>query len=221
MSLFNSNTNVNTNEIDYLFEDPAIPGQNFALVSIVGPNLKQKCNVYGLKVRGVADTIEKAKTMSQKLTKVDPDFDIYTVEIGKFFPLDVDPLQVNDIEYQNKQLNELIKNYLENRENANTEYERRKNEMVKNAISDNKLKENQETAHPIAILNRIEELKERVAYAKVQFEEMTKALSDNKTEYSKFTLDVQKQAEEEYEKLKEQANKKENVGSSSSSKVIN
>ena len=219
MSLFNSDVNVN--EIDYLFEDPAIPGQNFALVSIVGPNFKQKCNVYGLKVRGVADTLEKAKSMSQKLTKVDPDFDIYTVEIGKFFPLDVDPMQLNDVEYQNTQLNSLIKNYLENRENANNEYERRKNEMVKKAISDNKLKENSETVHPIAVLNRIEELKERVNIAKTQLEELTKALSDNKTEYSKFTLDVQKQAEEEYEKLKEEANNKQNVGSSSSSKVIN
>ena len=115
-------------EIDYLFEDPPVSGQNYALVSIVGPNLQQKCNVYGLKVRGVADSLDRAKTMAQKLTKIDPDFDIYTVEVGKFFPLDVNPMELSNVEYQNTQLNELVKNYLENRENANVEYEKRKND---------------------------------------------------------------------------------------------
>ena len=105
-------------EIDYLFEDPPVSGQNFALVSIVGPNLQQKCDVYGLKIRGVADSMDRARTMSQKLTKIDPDFDIYTVEVGKFFPLDVNPMELQNVEYQNTQLNELVKNYLENRENV-------------------------------------------------------------------------------------------------------
>ena len=48
--------------IDYLFEDPEIQNQKFALISIVGPNMKQKCDVWGLKIRGVSDTLEKAKT---------------------------------------------------------------------------------------------------------------------------------------------------------------
>ena len=52
-----------TKEIDYLFEDPPVSGQTYGLVSIVGPNLQQKCNVYGIKIRGVTDSLEKAKTM--------------------------------------------------------------------------------------------------------------------------------------------------------------
>lgn len=39
--------------IDYLFEDPPITGQTYALVSIVGPHMPQKCDVWGLKIRGV------------------------------------------------------------------------------------------------------------------------------------------------------------------------
>jgi F0F1-type ATP synthase membrane subunit b/b' len=201
-------------EIDYLFEDPPVSGQNFALVSIVGPNLQQKCDVYGLKIRGVADSMDRARTMSQKLTKIDPDFDIYTVEVGKFFPLDVNPMELQNVEYQNTQLNELVKNYLENRENANVEYEKRKNDMIKKAIAEGKSKKDQENEeHPIAILNRIEEITEKMNQAKQHLEDLSSALSYNKGEYDKFTLDMRESAELEFSKLKISANE----GSSSSS----
>ena len=193
-------------EIDYLFEDPPVSGQTFGLVSIVGPNLKQKCNIYGIKIRGVADSLDRAKNMSQKLTKIDPDFDIYTVEIGKFFPLDVDPMNVSTVEYQNNQLNELVKNYLENRENANIEYERRKNDMIKQAITEGKSKQNSDTEHPVAILNRIEELNEKMKAAKQQLEDVSSALTYNKGEYDKFTVDIKEKAEEEFNQLKIEAN---------------
>jgi hypothetical protein len=144
--------------------------------------------------------------MSQKLTKIDPDFDIYTVEIGKFFPLDVDPMNVSTVEYQNTQLNELVKNYLENRENANVEYERRKNDMIKQAIVEGKSKQNSDTEHPIAILNRIEELNEKMKNVKQQLEDLSSALTYNKGEYDKFTVDVKEKAEEEFNQLKNDAN---------------
>ena len=216
MSLFSIKEDVK--EIDYLFEDPEIVGQKFALVSIVGPNMNQKCNVYGMKVRGVADSLDKAKSMAQRLTKIDPDYDIFTVDVGKFFPLDVDPMQINDIEYQNEQLNSLIKTYLENRENANVEYERRKNDLIKKAVVDGKQQE-EEVEHPVALLNRIEELNEKIANTKSQLEDLLNALSHNKGEYSKFTIDEQENATSELNKLKEDLLEKKNVGSSS--KVIN
>lgn len=216
-----------TKEIDYLFEDPAISNQTYGLVSIVGPNLQQKCNVYGIKIRGVTDSLEKAKTMSQRLTKIDPDFDIYTVEIGKFFPLDVDPMQLSNVEYQNTQLNALVKNYLENRENANVEYERRKNEMIKQAIAEGKTQK-ETSEHPIAILNRIEEINEKLTAAKQNLEDLTSALNYNRIEYDKFTLEEKEKAENEFKALKNTANndtKKEsdnsNVGSSSGVSSVN
>ena len=215
MSLFSIKEE--TKEIDYLFEDPPISGQKYALVSIVGPNLKQKCNVYGLKVRGVCESLDRAKTTAQRLTKIDPDYDIYTVEVGKFFPLDVDPMQINDIEYQNEQLNKLIKGYLENRENANIEYERRKNEMVKKAIVEGKSGE-ATSDHPVALLNRIEELNDKIEKTKVQMDDLMKALTHNQTEYSKYTIEEQTKAQEEFNKLKDQLLEQNN---GSSSKVIN
>ena len=200
--------------IDYLFEDPEITNQKYALVSIVGPHMPQKCDVWGLKVRGAADSLENAKALCKRLLRIDNHYDIYTVDVGKFFPLAIDPLKVQNVEYQNTQLNELVKNYLENRENANVEYEKRKNDMIKKAIAEGKSKKDQENEeHPIAILNRIEEITEKMNQAKQHLEDLSSALSYNKGEYDKFTLDMRESAELEFSKLKISANE----GSSSSS----
>jgi chromosome segregation ATPase len=167
--------------IDYLFEDPPIPNQQYALVSIVGPNMSQKCDVWGLKVRGTADTLEKAKSMSQKILRIDNNYDIYTVEVGKFFPLVVDPFQIKEVEYQNDQLNTLIKSYLENRENANEQWHSRKNEMVQDAIKEGKSKEKQKE-HPISILQQIYMQEEDIQKGQLKISSLRDKLKDNYTE---------------------------------------
>jgi hypothetical protein len=117
--------------IDYLVEDAPIPSQRYALISIVGPHMRQKCDVWGLKIRGVADSLDTAKALTKKIMKLDKDYDIYTVDVGKFFPLAVEPYDVSNVEYENEQLNALVKNYLENKEKANEHWHHRKQEMMK------------------------------------------------------------------------------------------
>jgi len=173
-------------EIDVLFEDPAIPGQVYALVSIVGPNLNQKCNVYGLKVRGVADSIDKAKAMTQRLMKIDNNYDIYTVEVGKFFPLDVDPHDVGEVEYENQQLNNLIKSYLENKELANDQWHARKNQMIKEAIKEGQSKD-KAPEHPVSVLQRVKTLEQSINDQKTSIDIMQQDLILAKEALSKYS----------------------------------
>jgi phosphoribosylformylglycinamidine (FGAM) synthase PurS component len=144
--------------VDMLSEDPEISGQRYALVSIVGPHLPQKCDVWGLKVRGVADSVAEAKQMTKKLMKFDNMYDIYTVSVGKFFPLNVEPYDVKDVEHDHEKLNELMKNYLKNREDANAHYHQRKQDMMEKAIREGTKESQAELAnkpeHPIAVLQR-------------------------------------------------------------------
>ena len=140
-------------EIDFLVEDPEIPGQRFALLSIVGPNMSQKCDVWGIKIKGVTNTIEQAKAMCKRLLKFDDNYDIYTVEVGKFFPLEVEPNQIEDIEYQDDRLNTLMKSYLENKENANEQFRTRTEQMKADAIREGK-SQKEIGEHPIAVLQR-------------------------------------------------------------------
>lgn len=161
--------------IDYLFEDPPITGQTYALISIVGPHMPQKCDIWGLKVRGVVNTLDQAKTQTQKLMNMDNNYDIYTVEVGKFFPLAVEPTDVQDVEYQNTQLNSLIKGYLENRELANEQWQARKNEMIKEAIREGKEQSSNKKEHPIAVLQSVQSLKDKI-------KELNEELENSKTQ---------------------------------------
>ena len=203
-------------EIDFLFEDPSVPGQTFALVSIVGPNMKQKCNMYGMKVRGVADSLEKAKAMSQKILKVDNNYDIYTVEVGKFFPLDVDPHSVSDIEY----------------------WHQRKNEMIQEAIKEGKNQEEMANRpeHPIAVLQRIQSYTQKLDEMERELDQLRSDLKLSQLKFDNYSDEQKLQAKKEVENGIEQVKQEDsslnmdsirselissletNVGTSSSSK---
>lgn len=187
--------------IDYLFEDPPIHNQKFALVSIVGPHMPQKCNVWGLKIRGVTDNLEKAKAMTQKLMKIDNNYDIYTVEVGKFFPLTVEPHEVGEVEYENTQLNDLVKSYLENRELANEQWHSRKNEMIKEAVREGKAQEElaNKQEHPIAVLQRMKNLESNIKDAQEKLESYVKDLELSKTKFELYTDEEKEIANKELE----------------------
>jgi chromosome segregation ATPase len=184
--------------IDFLFEDPEIQGQRFALVTIVGPLMPQKCDTWGIKLRGVADTIEKARTMSQKLMKIDNNYDIYTVEVGKFFPLAVEPNAVGSIEYQNSSLNQLMKSYLENKELANEHWHERKNEMIQQAIKEGREQESK-PEHPIALMQRIKNYEEKVKELKASLASAEEDLQKAKEKFAGYTEEEKAIANNELE----------------------
>lgn len=193
-----------SNRVDYLSEDPILNGQKYALVSIVGPHLPQKCDVYGLKVRGVADTVEEAKQMTKKLMKFDNMYDIYTVSVGKFFPLNIQPYDVKEVEHNDEKLNELMKSYLKNREDANEHYHQRKQEMMEKAIKEGTKESQAELAnaseHPIAVLQRKHNFEEKAAELRGQLASLEKDLELTAEKYSGYTEEERVEAEEKVRK---------------------
>lgn len=185
--------------IDYLKEDIPVPGQKYALISIVGPNMNQKCDVWGLKIRGYASDFEKAKNLVKKIMNTDKDFDIFIVEVGKFFPLNVNPMEVENIEYQNQQLNDLMKNYLENRELAKDEFHTRKTELMNEAIKEGQRNREktviEREEHPIAVLKRIKDLEERRNTLKEQLLETEESLKICENKYLTFSDEQKQEAE--------------------------
>jgi chromosome segregation ATPase len=202
---------MNKTTIDYLFEDPPVTGQNYALVSIVGPNMPQKCSVWGLKIRGVYNTIDQAKIQTQKLMNVDNNYDIYTVEVGKFFPLQVEPTELQDVEYQNKQLNNLIKGYLENRETANQQWHARKNEMMQEAIREGQEQTSSTKEHPIAVLQSVQNLKDKIKQLKEELEKSENKLTNKMTEFNTYSEEERKLAVVELNKAFENVSDKNEI----------
>lgn len=190
--------------IDFLFEDPEIPSQKYALVSIVGPHMKQKCDVWGLKIRGTADTIDAAKNLCKRLLRIDNNYDIYTVEVGKFFPLNVDPLQIDNIEYQNDQLNTLIKSYLENKSNANELWHKRKIEMIEEAINEGKNQTEfaNKPEHPISVLQRIRNYEDAIIEAEKSLQSLKDDLEKAQDKFTSYTQDEKELALKEIDSVK-------------------
>jgi len=70
----------------------------------------------GLKVRGVTGTHGEAVAMAKKLQRSDAIHNIFLGEVGKWLPWDPKPHQVQDQEYAEDQLNQLMKRYKDNEE---------------------------------------------------------------------------------------------------------
>lgn len=129
-----------TGRDDMLLEDPELPGQKFVLLSFLSPekvpDAPQK--VRGVKVRGVFATREEAENQSRYLRdKIDANFDIYVGDVGKWLPWD-DGDKTEDEEYKEKELNDLMRSYRQQRILSKQEIEKRKEDAIAEAAKKKK-----------------------------------------------------------------------------------
>ena len=114
-----------------------IPGQNYALINVVSPKSNQKNEDFAVKIKGVFATLEDAKEHAAKINKLDPTFDLFLVELYKWLPI---PPSIDDIEnkeYQDKKLNDIIISHHDEQIKAKEFFEQRKNELVQGKIEPN------------------------------------------------------------------------------------
>jgi hypothetical protein len=121
----------NNKKIDYLTEDQPIQGQTWVCLSFLSPEGISNCKIRGLKIRGVFSTAEEAHLHAKHLHTIDPDFDVFVGEVGKWLPWNPDPVDVQEEVFAEKELNDLMKKYKENREQTKLDEEQRKQELLK------------------------------------------------------------------------------------------
>jgi len=107
-----------------------VPGQRFALVSIVGPDQPQKTEKCGLKIRGCFATVEEARSHVKEIMDDDPHFDVYVMDMYQWVLFPPDRSAIQDATYQEKYLNELMKGHMENQKRAKTFFEERKSSVM-------------------------------------------------------------------------------------------
>ena len=113
-------------EQDYL----TVPGQVFACISFVGPDLPQKNEKLGMKIRGCFPTKEEAAAHAKRLQKDDALVDIYVVDMYKWLLIPPDREQIDDVHYQNEKLEEIMTKYRQNQSAAAAMFEKRKRDMM-------------------------------------------------------------------------------------------
>lgn len=125
--------------VDYLTEDTFLPSdQKFVCISFLSDSEK-KTTLSGIKIRGVFATYESACTHAKKVQSIDPYFNVFVGDMGKWLPFDPSPDSeaVKESEYQNDQLNGIMKSYLENQEKSKIFHEQRKTELMREGIVNN------------------------------------------------------------------------------------
>lgn len=121
--------------IDFLDEDViTVPGQAYALVSFVSPTSNQKGDRCAMKIRGVFGTREEVAAHVRKLMRIDNSFDIFLMEMYKWVPVPPDPNAVEDQEYNETFLNELIKGYKESQLAAKQHFAERKRAVIEQGL---------------------------------------------------------------------------------------
>ena len=133
-------------EEDYLDEDKPfkqmVKKQNFCVMSMLTPNSfpenkrEQYKNqkILGIKVRGVFETYEDARTRADQLQKMDKHHNIFVGEIGKWLPFDVDIATMeteDDPVYREQALNQYMKAYKDCLKEEEVEEKERKDQTLK------------------------------------------------------------------------------------------
>jgi len=87
-------------------------------------------SIRGLKVRGVYDNYKEAEIRSKQLQKTDPNHNVFIGQVGYWLPWDPSADKIVDQQYQEEQLNELMRGYNDNVEKRNLYYRQQKEERI-------------------------------------------------------------------------------------------
>jgi hypothetical protein len=100
-------------------------------------------SVRGVKVRGVYNTMREAEIRCKVLQRMDPTFHIFLGQVGYWLPWDPTADKVENQEYLNDQLNDIVKKYKVNEAKRDDFYEQQKQEKKKATIKKIIEKDNQ------------------------------------------------------------------------------
>lgn len=107
-----------------------VPGQNFACLSVVGPDRPQRSDEFGIKIRGCFNSRDEAAKHAERLQKEDATFDIYVVDMFQWLVIPPRTEEIQDTHYAENKLEEMMQAYHENQSQARKLFEERKRDMM-------------------------------------------------------------------------------------------
>lgn len=111
-----------------------VPGQEWLLVSFVGPNCSQKTERLGMKVWGCFANPDDAKEHLMRIGKLEENsmFDIYILQMYTWAIIPPDPDCIEDQEYHDEQLGDLISSHKKEKYRAQEVFDTRKQKLMDN-----------------------------------------------------------------------------------------
>jgi hypothetical protein len=127
-------------------------------------------SVRGLKVRGVFPTQEEAELRCKMLREADPNHDVYVGPVGTWLPYHPEAYKTGNVQYLEKELNELMHEKKKNEEKAKLNFETRVKESKVTAIENNMKKAHE---HNNKLTQSINEKGELVSIENMNTQEKT------------------------------------------------
>ena len=100
-------------------------------------------SVRGVKVRGVYETEREAKVRAEVLRRRFPNDNVFVGQVGYWLPWDPNPLDVKNLEYQENELNTLMKKYNENMEHREYMFDEERRTKLDKAKKENEQKKSE------------------------------------------------------------------------------
>lgn len=94
-------------------------------------------SVRGIKVRGVFPTQSEAELRCKMIREVDPNHDVYVGPVGLWVPFHPEAYKTGNVQYLEKELNELMHEKKKNEDSAKLEFDKRVKESKLKAIQEN------------------------------------------------------------------------------------
>jgi hypothetical protein len=101
----------------------SVPGQNFFILAVVGPDCPQKTDKFGIKISGGFATREEAGNHAKKLQGDCALYDLYVVEGYKWLLIPPPRDEIQDTHYCEEKLEEIMTKYHENQVLASKMFE--------------------------------------------------------------------------------------------------
>ena len=96
-----------------------------------------RTNVRGVKVRRIFANLEEAQTFARVLQRRYPRDNLYVGKVGAWLPWDPSEHMMPEVEYAEKELNELMRKYKENEVNKEIFFEEEKSEKIRKQREEN------------------------------------------------------------------------------------
>lgn len=107
----------------------------------------------GLKVRGTYSTAQEAQMRAKMIQKRDPSFNVFVGQVGYWLPWNPEASEIEDQEYAEKELNDLMKNYKENEMKKKELFEAEKRRSMQEALRANRARQDKENKETIQFEN--------------------------------------------------------------------
>ena len=113
--------------------------------------------VRGVKVRGVYDTIQEAQVRAKLLQKKDKNFNVFVGQVGFWLPWDPNPHNIENQEYFESELNELVKKYKENQNSKDDHFREHVDYVKEQALKETKIAKEKNNNQLNEITEKLEE----------------------------------------------------------------